>query len=521
MATLDATAENIEIEARDVIKLVLQFCKENSLFRTLTTLQNESKVALNIVDSVEQFVADINNGHWDSVLKTVENLQLPDQKLFDLYEQMITELIELRELDTARAILRETEPMHKFKREQPDTYLRLEQLLARPYFTAKEAYRDGESKERRRAVLAQSLSAEVAVVPPSRLLTVLGHALKWYRHQGLLPPGTTFDIFRGSAPVKLDEEEIPPKVAAKTIKFAKNTYAEVAAFSPDGVFFVTGSVDGFIEVWDPATGKLNKDLKYQAEDAFMMHDTSILCLAFSRDSDMLASGCQDGKLKIWKVRTGQVLRRFEAAHSQGVTCVAFARDGTQVLSGSFDTTVRIHGLKSGKLIREFRGHASFVNACDFSTEGNRVITASSDGSVRVWDAKTTDCLQVIKPPQPGSIGDISVNTFALMPMNNEQIVICNKSNNLYQMTLQGALVKVFSGDRQSPADFVDVVVSPKGDWIYALTSDSNLVCFNVRKGEVDSVLKAHDKEGIGIFHHPHRNFIATWSDDGTAKLWTP
>ncbi|MFZ2518861.1 MAG: hypothetical protein WA089_09190, partial [Anaerolineae bacterium] len=81
--------------------------------------------------------------------------------------------------------------------------------------------------------------------------------------------------------------------------------------------------------------------------------------------------------------TGDLLATL-AGHTAGVRSAAYSPDGKRIVSASADQSVRIWDGETGDLLRTLEGHTGSVWSAAYSPDGSRIVSASADQSVRIW-----------------------------------------------------------------------------------------------------------------------------------------
>jgi WD40 repeat protein len=75
-------------------------------------------------------------------------------------------------------------------------------------------------------------------------------------------------------------------------------------------------------------------------------------------------------------------------HTDIVYDAAFSPDGQRIVTASGDGTARVWNAANGQLQAKLEGHTDAVWHAAFSPDGQRIVTASADGTARVYRVVT-------------------------------------------------------------------------------------------------------------------------------------
>lgn len=156
---------------------------------------------------------------------------------------------------------------------------------------------------------------------------------------------------------------------------------------------VSASSDITVKVWRPHSEESH------TPTTIGLHSDYVKCLASpGRHLDWVASGGLDHKIKIWDLNGGGEKLHIDIAEHEASakgSVYALSVRGSIMASGGPESIVRLWDPKSGKRITNFVGHTDNIRDILINEDGDTVITASSDQTVKVWSVTAGRCMHTL------------------------------------------------------------------------------------------------------------------------------
>ncbi len=171
------------------------------------------------------------------------------------------------------------------------------------------------------------------------------------------------------------------------------TKVRALAFTPDGRYLACASGDENIWIWNTQTGKLVHRLAVPIEQPlFNKGDTHphTMFLQFSPDVKRLFAGLAESRVDVWDVASGKLIKSVTTHYSSSTPDfvypipLAFNPNATLMAVGIRDSTVEVIDTDTWQSVAELKGHGDYISSVDFSSDGTKLLTASGNGTMRVW-----------------------------------------------------------------------------------------------------------------------------------------
>lgn len=163
------------------------------------------------------------------------------------------------------------------------------------------------------------------------------------------------------------------------------------AVSPDGQYLLTGGPDDSVSVlWDAFTGERIHE--------FPGHKWSAHAVAFSPDGAIAATGTAgniafapgDNTIRLWNTFTGDLISAI-SGHTGYITDLAFSPGEGILASASSDGSVRLWEVPGkSQWILEDSGY----NISDATHSSQMVVTGHTDGTIRIWNPELEEVLRL-------------------------------------------------------------------------------------------------------------------------------
>ncbi len=207
------------------------------------------------------------------------------------------------------------------------------------------------------------------------------------------------------------------------------------------------------------------------------------------------------------------IRRVLRGHHGQLLDAAFSPDGSEVVTASADGTDRIWKPATGKLIQVLRSDHGEQQSAGFSPDGRYVVTGAQDGYVQIWRPPSS------KPVASWKAHEGRVKSARYSP--DGRLVLTAGSDGtvrLWDARSSKPLRVLFTQPNRKA--IYDAEFSPDGKLVISASASGIAYISDTRTGQVIRRLSAGGAEVNSASFSPDGRQAITSSDDHKARIWS-
>jgi len=309
-------------------------------------------------------------------------------------------------------------------------------------------------------------------------------------------------------------------------------------FTSDGKYCISASQDSTIRLWNP----IRLDPSYPST----LHQ----CIQRHKNNNT--------STPITAIPPALQIQVFN--HTHPVSAVAIDEESSTIISGTTDKSVNVIDVMTQNIKRKFYGHSGRINAVDCTISSEAVVSASYDGTVRIWDGRsfnrdpiqildhakdsvscvrvlqTSSATQIVSSSIDGSIRIYDLRMGELKEYslpepipyfdlsNDKKCILLHCLNGgIYLLEKEtGTILNSYSQSHDSGTYALECTLLSNDEYVLSGSEDGKAILYDLVSGKMVQKLEGHKRPTCSVCASPKKglsSMVVTGSFDGEGVAW--